>query len=313
MAGKLPRLYVQLGWRTAVAVLAAFGAAQWFTHGMPDKYNARALLLLSPLPFEFTDDVPGAVSTQDIDSRRVSYVKVTNIAPLAMPDYKLLLTSEDTAARLVERVKPVYEKKGLSTAGLSAASIMGSLDLRHKTLLTSSVEVKYQQIAELVVTAGDPDVAAGLANAWAELAVEVAQEVRNTSGQGAVAVLQAQIAEVQQRIDASAKSLAALEIQTEVDNRAAMNALDRELALDTTIAKELKTSLNAAQLVTRNTTPEFKIVSRAIPPGGPSGPDRSLYVLVAVFLAAIGAPALFFTASALGRYARLYEEQQGKP
>src|SRR4051812_8598727 len=123
MAGSTPKLYWQLGWRTALAVIAAFALALWFTHGLPDKYSARALLLLSPLPFEYDDEVPAAVSTQDIDSRRVSYVRVKNIAPLAMPDYALLLTSEDTAAKLLEKVKPLYQKKGLPAEKLSVAGI----------------------------------------------------------------------------------------------------------------------------------------------------------------------------------------------
>ena len=312
MAVKAPKLYVQLGWRVAVAVLAAFLAAQWFGAGLPDKFSARALLLLSPLPFEYTDDVPGAVSTQAIDSRRVSYVKVTTIAPLAMPDYKLLLTSEDTAAKLVERLKPIYEKKGLATGGLTVQGVMGSLDLRHKTLLTSNVDVKYQQIAELYVSSGDPEIAAETANAWAEVCVEVATDVRRAAGQGAVDLLAAQVAEVQKNLDNARAHIAELEGQIDLDNRVQLEALDQEEILQESILKELKISLNAAELVTRDSAPEFKVVSRAVPPAGPSGPDRGLYTIVAVFLAAVGAPVLFFTMGALRRYARLYEAETGQ-
>ncbi len=309
----IPKLYVQLGWRVAVAVVAAYLAAQWFAGGLPDKYTARALLLLSPLPFEYTDDVPGAVSTQAIDSRRVSYVKVTSIAPLAMPDYKLLLTSEDTAAKLLERLKPVYEKKGLSTSGLTVQGLMGSLDLRHKTLMTTNVDVKYQQVAELYVTASDPELAAETANAWAEVCVAVAKEVRQAAGQGAVDVLAAQVAEVQKKLEGVRARIAELEGQIDVDNRVQLESLDEEAVLQESILKELKVSLNAAELVTRDAAPEFKVVSRAVPPTGSSGPDRSLYTVVAVFLAAVGAPVLFFTMGALRRYARRYEAEAEQP
>lgn len=313
MAGKMPKLYLQLGWRMAVAMAAAFAVAYLFTADMPDKFSARALLLLSPLPFEYTDDVPGAVSTQAIDSRRVSYVKVTSIAPLAMPDYRLLLTSEDTAAKLVERLKPIYEKKGLSTSGLTPQSIMGSLDLRHKTLLTTNIDVKYQQVAELFVTAGNAELAAETANAWADVCVEVAKEVRQAAGQGAVDVLSAQTEEVQKKLDAVREEISRLEGQIDVDNRVQLEALDQEEILQESLLKELKVSLNAAELVTRDAAPEFKVVSRAIPPAGPSGPDRRLYMVIAVFLAAVGAPVLFFTLGSLQRYARLYEAEAEKP
>lgn len=313
MAGKVPKLYLQLGWRMAVAVAAAFAVAQWYAGELPDKYSARALLLLSPLPFEYTDDVPGAVSTQAIDSRRVSYVKVSSIAPLSMPDYRLLFTSEETAARLVERLKPYYERKGLSTTGLTVQGLMGSLDLRHKTLLTTNVDVKYQQVAELCVTAGDPELASELANAWAEVCVEVAKEVRAEAGQGAVDVLTAQADEVQKRLDSVRKEIARLEGQIDMDNRVQLEALDQEELLQESLLKELKVSLNAAELVTRDASPEFKVVSRAVPPAGPTGPNRYLYVLVAVFLAAVGAPVLFFTMGSLRRYARLYEAETEKP
>lgn len=309
MAGRVPKLFIQLGWRTALAVAAAGALAVWLTQGMPDRYSARALLLLSPLPFTYTDDVPGAVSTQDIDSRRVSYVKVANIAPLSMPDYRLVFTSEDTAARVLEKVKPLYAKRDLLTSGLSVAGIMGSLDLRHKTLMTTNVEVKYQQVLELVVTAGHPEMAAETANVWAEVCVEVAQEMRRTSGEGAVQVLEAQIVEVQKQLDGTRKAIADLDAQADIDNRAQLQALDHEESLQESLLKELKTSLNAAQLVTRDAAPEFKVVSKAIPPGGPIGPDRRLYVLVAVFLSAVGAPVLFFTFRALEQYARAYEAQ----
>ena len=162
-------------------------------------------------------------------------------------------------------------------------------------------------------TAGNAEVAAGTANAWAELCVEVAREVHKNAGQGAVEVLKAQGDEVQRRLDDVRNQIAALDLQADIDNRAQLEALDKDESLQESLLKELKTSLNAAELVTRDTTPEFKVVSHALPPGGPAGPDRRLYVVMAVFLAAVGAPVLFFTMAALGRYARLYEEQAGKP
>lgn len=309
----VPKLYWQLGWRTAVAVLAAILAAQWFVRGMPDKFSARALLLLSPLPFEYTDDVPGAVSMQAIDSRRVSYVKVLTIAPLAMPDYKLLFTCEDTAARLISRLKPVYEKLGRDPAGLTVQGVMGTLDLRHKTLATTSLGTKYQQVAELFVNAASPELAAETANAWAEVCVEIAAEVRRAAGQGAVDVLKAQAMEIEGRLSSVRKRIAELEAQIDVDNRAELETLDQEQALQADLLKEIRTSQNAAELVTRDAAPEFKIVSRAVAPSGPSGPDRGLYTAVAIFLAAAGAPVLFFTMAALRRYARWYEAQTDAP
>lgn len=313
MAWKPPHLLIALAWRTALAVAAAFVLASLYAKGLPDKYSARALLLLSPLPFEYAEDVPSAVSTQDIDSRRVSFVKVRNIAPLSMPDYRLLFTSEDTATRLAEKVKSIYEKLGLNAASVSPASLMGALDLRHKTLLTTNADVRYQQVVELVVTSGNPELAAGIANAWAELCVDVAKQVRQTTGEGAVGVLQAQINQVQAKLTDVSKKRFELDSQADIDNRVQLEALDREQSLQESLLKELKTSLNAAEIVTRDATPEFKVVSHALVPAGPNGPDRRLYVLVAVFLAAVGAPVLYFTLAALTRYARIYEEQATKP
>ena len=222
--------------------------------------------------------------------------------------------------------------------------------------LQTPLEIQYQQIVELLVTAKNPKVAAEAANAWAEMGIEMAERMRTAAGKTTAAFLQerydalwAEYAEICDRLEALDQRLhiPALEErlaeyeraitraqlrQWEHDEAApredtiqalaaSASALRAELArakrereaLEISIRAytqqldELGVSLHAARVAAADTVPEFKIASRALPPEERHAPRRSLYVVVAVFLAATAVPVHLFGMIALRRYAQSLE------
>jgi len=319
MGARTPRIVWQLVFRTVLAVAVAYAAAKWYTGRLPDTFRARALLLLTPTPFEYGDKQAGIVERGGEGAERLSFLRVSSIQSLSMPDYRLLFTSESMALDLAERLRQKYEENNIPTSELSPERLLGMLDLRHKTLVSANDRTIYQQVVELYVTAPRPAQAALVANAWAEACTAMAAKIRAVATEGAAAPLRAQVERIEADFAAASRELSDLEIRAAAFEN--LRAPDPTLAEQRDIARErrdalaaslrqLRTGLTAVEVVTTPGVPEFKIVSEALPPSGPAGPQRSALLLAAVVLAAIAAPLHLFTMAAIRRYAALYEARR---
>jgi uncharacterized protein involved in exopolysaccharide biosynthesis len=388
--------------RTVLVTLVAGLAAAAFSMRLPNTYRARTLLLLAQMRFEQHDMVPGMLSAVDTPARRVNYLEVEQMEALAMPDYKLLLTSEAVVVRLRERLRALYQEAGIDPGNLTHEKVLRSMDVRTKLLMQTAEEIEYQQVVEMYLTAMEPKIAAQLANEWAHIAVEESLRMRTLAREGAVEYIQEQLDRVRGKLDAAlggiaqidreynpeglAARLAGLEatktrfmvrlteltssmarleaesaaltaqaaqsdgvsastLQREAALRAAelagqraeyAAANDQSAALDAAItqlreqvtsarraramfevevaalekqADEFQVTLEATALAAGDMQPEFKIASEAIAPEEKTGPQRSLMVMVAIFLAAIGTPIHFFGMFALRRYVRSLETE----
>lgn len=76
---------------------------------------------------------------------------------------------------------------------------------------------------------------------------------------------------------------------------------------------ELSMTLQSVQLSAANTEPAFKIASPASPPEEKVAPQRSLIVLVTVFLAGVAVPVHLFGMQALRRYAKSLDVEEANP
>lgn len=393
MADSGTKLLRRLALRTAAATLAAGLAAAAFSLQLPNSYRARTLMLLAQMQFEQKDMVPGMLSAVNTPARRVNYVQVEQLEALAMPDYRLLLTSEDMVVRLRDRLRARYREAGINPGNLTHEKVLRGLDVRTKLLMQTQDKIEYQQVVELYLTAADPAIAADVANEWAGMAVEMAVRMRTLAREGAVEYVQEQLDRVHRKLDEALAGIAeidrlhnpaALELrvaeleaaktqalvrQTELGagiaraeaevaalnaavasgevalgreaglraaalagQRAELDAVRAQIAelepliaetraaftearrarapLDVQVAAlekqadEFQVTLEATALAAGDNQPEFKIASRAVAPEEKVGPHRTLIVLVALFLAAVGTPIHFFAMYALRRYAR---------
>lgn len=388
--------------RTVLVTLIAGLVAAAFSMRLPNTYRARTLLLLAQMKFEQHDMVPGMLSAVDTPARRVNYLEVEQMEALAMPDYKLLLTSEAVVVRLRERLRTLYQEAGIDPGNLTHEKVLRAMDVRTKLLMQTAEDIEYQQVVEMYLTAMDPKIAAQIANEWAQIAIDESLRLRTLAREGAVEYIQAQLDRVRGKLDTALRgieeidrtanpdgmavrlaeleatktrylvrlseltaSMARLEAETgalnagnaqaeggstaSLQREAAMRsaelagqraehaaATEQAAALDPAItqlreqvasakraramfevevaalekqADEFQVTLEATELASGDLQPEFKVASEAIAPEEKVGPQRSLMVLVALFLAAIGTPIHFFAMFALRRYARSLEAE----
>ena len=210
----------RLAIRMVIAMAIAGVIAAYYASRLENTYRARALLMLAPLPLEQTDEVPSNITAMLDPTRRVNYVKVQMAEALPMPDYRLILTSDEIVARLRDVLQERYRDAGIDPGRLSLEGVARALEVRSRVHLQTPLEIQYQQIVELLVTAKDPKVAAEAANAWAEMGIEMAERMRTAAGKTTAAFLQerydalwTEYAEVRDRLEALDQNLdiAALE------------------------------------------------------------------------------------------------------
>lgn len=217
MAEKHSRILLRLAVYIVLAAAAAAGAATWFTRGLQDSYQARTLLILAPMPLEQEDKILGNLALVNEPSRRVNFLKVKMLEALPMPDYKAILTSEDMTTRLRDIFREQYQQTGVAPGSLTIEQVAHSIDVKSRVQLQSSDRIEYQRVIELTVTARNPKVAAGVANAWAELGIEMAERIRKTACEGAVEFLQKRYDEVWGQYEETRTKLETLEGQYNPD------------------------------------------------------------------------------------------------
>ncbi len=211
MARGASRILTRLLVRMVLAMLIAGGVAAFFVYRMDNTYRARVLLNLAPMPFKQGQDVPMNLANLGDPTANVSYLKVQMLEAMAMPDYDLVLTSEAIAMKLRDLLREKYVAAGIVPGNLTLEKVRRALDVRSKVLLQGIDEVEYQQILELYFTAKDPKIAAEMANAWAEMGIAAAEEMRTAGREGAVELLESHLQKAWERFREAKAGLAGLE------------------------------------------------------------------------------------------------------
>ncbi len=210
------RLLTRLAIRTVLAVAVAGGGAALFSLQLGNSYRARVLLIQTPLLLEQKDEVPGMVAAYAEATRRVSFVQTEMPESLPMPDYELLLTSESISTRLRDLLIEKYAGAGIEAGNLTHEKVKRALEVRTKVHLQTVEEIEYQQVIELMLEAKDPNVAAEVANEWAELSIAMAEEMRSVGREDAVALVERQLTEAQSVLETAVAELEALDRQWDV-------------------------------------------------------------------------------------------------
>jgi uncharacterized protein involved in exopolysaccharide biosynthesis len=200
-----------------LVTLLAGVAAALFSLQLANSYRARTLLILAPLPFEHVDETVTQVAVGPNPRPRANYLRVSWLEELPMEDYKLLLTGEEMAASVRDRMIELYADNGINASGLTMEKVRRSMEVRIKIFKQTAEELEYQHVIELMLTAGDPEVAAEAANFWAEKSIEYALEMRQLARDGALEFLEGQIAEVNVLLETARQGISGLEQEADLE------------------------------------------------------------------------------------------------
>jgi uncharacterized protein involved in exopolysaccharide biosynthesis len=200
-----------------LVTLLAGVAAALFSLQLPNSFRARTLLILAPLPFEHVDETVTQVAVGPNPRPRANYLRVSWLEELPMEDYKLLLTGEEMAATVRDKMVELYKERGIDASGLTMEKVRRSMEVRIKIFKQTAEELEYQHVIELMLTAGDPEVAAQAANFWAEKSIEYALEMRQLARDGALEFLEGQIAEVNRLLETARQGISGLEQEADLE------------------------------------------------------------------------------------------------
>lgn len=233
--------------RMVLAAIVAGGAAAWFTTRLADSYRARVLLLMAPMPISY--EKPPTTQIDFYGDEGTPYPKFLRMGyfnPLPMPDYKTLLTSEEMARRVRDRMRAIYEAHGLNAGGLSIERVRRSMDMQVRIFKQTQNELEYQQVVELLFTHTDPEIAAEAANFWSEEGVKLAKEMRFIGRDGVLDFFDKQIKETEGLLEQERTAIetaqnemgvAALEARLAAFEEAVTQAQLNEAALDAEMAE----------------------------------------------------------------------------
>ncbi len=229
------RILTKLAVRMVLAVVIAGAVSAWAVLQLDNSYRARALLILAPMPFEQKDEVPGIVGSDLELNQRINFLQVEMLEALAMPDYRLLLTSEEMAAQLRDKLVELYTARGIDPGRLTIEKVQRALEVRSKVHHETLEKVEYQQVVEMLLDAKHPGVAAETANYWVELSIDLAERMRTIGREGAVQYVEDQLDEVWSQLEFANEQLARLEEEWNPDamaeRLAALEAASTEYGL----------------------------------------------------------------------------------
>jgi uncharacterized protein involved in exopolysaccharide biosynthesis len=216
MAEQPSRMLNRLAVRMVLAVAIAAVAMAIYTIRLETSYQARALLMLAPMPFAQQDSAPDALPIDDDPGfGRMLLPKAKVLDALPMPDYKEILLSQEVLTKLNQACAEGDKAANRPVKQRSTDQLRRALDVRFKVHFQSLLKVEYQQVVELAVNDSNPAVAGDMANAWAEISVARIQELRQTTQASADAFLQQWRDEVWTQYETSRKALEALEAQSD--------------------------------------------------------------------------------------------------
>ncbi len=218
MAGQGSRILRSLFVRMLLAALVAGGAAAWYASRLPDQYRARALLIMAPMPIGHEKAPMTQVDFYGEDPIPYpKYLRLGYMESLPMPDYKLILTSEAMAVRVRDKLRALYQARGLDAGGWTVSRVRAAMDVQVKIFKQTYQELEYQQVVELLLAGTEPEILAEAANYWAEESIKFANELRFAGRQGMLEFFNKQIADTEVLLDAERDAIAAIERETDPD------------------------------------------------------------------------------------------------
>lgn len=150
-------------WRAiAAAALVCAVAAAALVMMMPVTFESEATLLLFPPPFKQTGDDMSALIPR----------------VLSVPDYEILLHSDGTLMKAVEKVRALGTWPEDDLESLEALSeLRKRMEIEIEVVEKTAYGVSHSPVIVLKAQAGTPEQARDLAQAWAEVSEELAEDL----------------------------------------------------------------------------------------------------------------------------------------
>lgn len=121
----------------------AGGGAWYWTEQRQESYRATALLYVAP---------------------EGSSVPIADLATL--------FRSDEMARAVLEKALPLYQEKSPASAPTGFEAVRDGMSVETRVALQSQSQVIHERVLRLHYTAADPELVAGVANAWATLCAE---------------------------------------------------------------------------------------------------------------------------------------------
>jgi uncharacterized protein involved in exopolysaccharide biosynthesis len=120
----------------------------------------------------------------------------------------MLLTSDEMAAKVRDFAN---ERAGEHGGGYTVEKTRRSMEVNTKIFTQTQLDVKYQQVVELLFSGADPELAAQAANFWAQESIRFANEMRLIAREGALEYFADRIAETEALLESEREGVAAVE------------------------------------------------------------------------------------------------------
>ncbi|MCF6283953.1 MAG: hypothetical protein L3K26_02005 [Candidatus Hydrogenedentes bacterium] len=247
------------------------GAGAWYlTESRVEGYQASAILLLSPQdngygPLPFSQAVAGPEDALRNRLEEALGLGAANTTPvssaIAAPDYAALFSSDHMAAALQDRLAAYYTEQGGEAKAWTLEDVRAAMATEAQVALQTRDNVVYRRLITLNFTAETPELAAAVANTWAEAARNYSKQLEVSARKGRLDVirprldaLRAELAAAQEKQDAlrqgpplESLEQAALERNEATRTlKAEIQSLEQSLARDEAALSTLKTYLSKA-------------------------------------------------------------------
>jgi uncharacterized protein involved in exopolysaccharide biosynthesis len=166
------------------------------------------------------------------------------------------------------------------------------------------------------VTAGDPGLAAELADSFVKHLTTRVREIRTERVRERLQFIERRFTEVEQELETAEQRLAQFLERNQNPTTATLqfqrNRLQRQVGFKEQLYSDLQSKLTQTRLDLQRQRPVVTVVERPLPPTKPSGPNRRLYFLFAVVLGGGVGVGLVLVQTFLENWTKRSEEGRAK-
>mgnify|MGYP000883424024 CR=1 FL=1 len=214
--------------RTVIVALVAAAAAAAYSLSLDNIYRAGSGLLFSPPPVNQPEARSRGVNPATEPASALSFLMAK---PLGVPVYEQLLTNDDIAQklrdRLVESLKQAGDNEGASAVTLG--KVRKAMKVQTRIIGKTANAVEYDPVLVLNFTHTSPEIASALADEWARLGIELSEQFSRKGQEGTIDFLTDGLESVQRELDEKEKALEILKSQWDVVGMEARLAKTQEL------------------------------------------------------------------------------------
>jgi len=166
------------------------------------------------------------------------------------------------------------------------------------------------------VTAGDPTLAADLADSFVEHLKTRVREIRTEQVRERLQFVERRFGEVEQELETAEERLAQFLERNQNPTTATLqfqrDRLQRQVSFKEQLYSDLQSKRTQTRLELQRQQPVVTVVERPMPPTGPSGPNRLLYFLAAVIVGGGAGVGLVLVQTFLTNWAERSDESRAK-